>query len=56
MPRNTLNGTFTIFCDSGSRTDLCTTSPGVSSVPANALPSITESPPNSSASPARRGA
>ena len=28
MPRNTLNGTFTIFCDSGTSTDLKTTSPG----------------------------
>ena len=50
IPRSTLNGTFTVFCDSGSSTDFCTMSPGVSRVPANALPSITVSPPNSSAS------
>ncbi len=53
MPRSTLNGTLTVFCDSGSTTDLCTISPGVSSVPANALPSMTTSPPNSSASSMR---
>ena len=49
MPRNTLNGTCTIFCDSGISTGFSTMSPGVSCVPANALPSITVSPPNSSA-------
>ena len=50
MPRSTLNGTLTVLCDSGSTTDFCTISPGVSSVPANMLPSITVSPPKSSAS------
>ena len=49
MPLKTLNGTCTIFCDSGIRTGLITTSPGVSSVPAKTPPSITESPPKSSA-------
>src|SRR5919201_287 len=38
IPRSTLNGTLTVFCASGSSTDLCTISPGASSVPANALP------------------
>ena len=47
MPRRTLKGTLTVFCDSGSTTDLCTISPGASSVPANALPSIAQSPPKS---------
>ena len=28
IPRSTLNGTFTGFCDSGSSTDFCTISPG----------------------------
>ena len=49
MPRNTLNGTFTVLCDSGMTTGFCTVSPGVSIVPASALPSITVSPPKSSA-------
>ena len=49
MPRNTLNGTRTVLFDSGTTTGFCTTSPGVSVVPANALPSITVSPPKSSA-------
>ena len=39
------NGTFTLFCDSGISTDLWTISPGASCVPANALPSIAQSPP-----------
>src|SRR5215510_710171 len=38
IPRKTLNGTLTVLCDSGITTGLCTTSPGVSPVPASALP------------------
>ena len=30
MPRSTLNGTFTAFCDSATTTDFCTMSPGAS--------------------------
>ena len=45
IPRNTLNGTFTVLCDSGMTTGFCTVSPGVSLVPASALPSMTVSPP-----------
>ena len=49
IPRNTLNGTRTVLCDSGTTTGFCTMSPGVSVVPASALPSMTVSPPKSSA-------
>src|SRR5918996_846905 len=57
MPRSTLNGTLTGFCSSGRSTALDTISPGASAVPARALPSMTQSAPNSSAStrlPSRR--
>src|SRR4029453_15759701 len=49
IPRSTLNGTRTVRWPSGRTTGLWTISPGVSSVPAKALPSIAVSPPKSSA-------
>ena len=44
MPRSTLKGTGTVRCVSASRTGFWTTSPGVSRVPAKALPSMAVSP------------